>query len=169
MQQNCSPVFDWNMISAERIMGKDFSFDVVINQSLEWSWSSLGKVNPSVLKDTLIPFNDLTGKILEAFGKQFTAHNWSRKRVMPRKFREKKAATVDYKTYYKTSLFQPIGQCGWLALTDDCILKMEYLEYGDVPSYSTSCYALSTAPFQNYRFQKIPVFIIYFVGKSMMF
>jgi len=150
-------------------MFKNLSFDIIINQSLQWSWSFREKVNPSALKDSIIPFNDLIGKIIDGFGKHITAHNWSRKRVVPKKFMEKKSAIVDYNNRFYTTLYQPVGHCGWLAITDDCILKMEYYYRKDGPTYSTSCYSLSKAPSQDYRFHKIAVFIFYFVAKLMMF
>jgi len=143
-QQNCSPGFHDKVIMGDFISDRDCTMRVDITRSLVWTWNESSSVSQPELrpaKEILLPILEMPGKLSETFhsfikSRVYFDWNWKGEKML--NLSEERSVPVKITGGRRTQIWQPVGHCGWLTLSADCIVIREYAR----KSYATQtiCY-----------------------------
>jgi len=145
--QSCSPTFKEKELQPWSTFQKDTILVLNFTHSMEWSYENS---TATEFTDLPIAVPDMPEKLIGIFAKDsksLTGYEWNRKRGRMRLNSQMKSISVGIQAGKKTRIWQPVGYCGWLSLSESCIVKVE--KVGKTERASTLCSGSGSAIASN--------------------
>jgi len=142
--QSCSPTFKENKLQPWSTFQKDAIVVLNFTHSMEWHYE--GSI-ATEFTDLPIAVPDMPEKLIGIFAKDPKGNVWNRKRERMRVNSEMKSISVGVQAGQETKIWQPVGYCGWLSLSDNCIVKV--VKVGKTERVSTLCSGSGSAVVPN--------------------
>jgi len=135
--QSCSPTFKEKELQPWSTFQNDTT--VVLNFTHSMMWNTENST-ATEFTDLPIAVSDMHEKLIGIFAKDpksLKGYEWNRKRGQMRVNNQMKSISVGIQAGQETRIWQPVGSCGWLSLSENCIVKVETV--GKTERASTLC------------------------------